>query len=157
MLPFLSCFLLIYLAAVSQMMGAEIVCVPALVVVFAVRWFPPSMAAVWAFALGLMLDGLGTGPLGLHAAVMVAVAAILPRLGFASESASAIRWMWAVLLTAICDAAIGTGIEVLPAQKWDEFQRVLIQQSLSAGTTAVLTGIVIGVWRQLAGTPCTTH
>jgi cell shape-determining protein MreD len=154
---FLCCFILIYLAAVSQMMGAEIVCVPALVVVFAVRWFPPSMAAVWAFVLGLMLDGLGTGPLGLHAAVLVALAAVLPRLGFAAEPCSAMRWMWAVLLTALCDAAIGTGIEFLPAQRWDEFQRVLIQQSLSAGVTAVLAGVAIGVWRQLAGTPCTTH
>lgn len=156
-MTFLCCFFLIYLAAVSQVMGADAVYVPAVVVVFAVRWFPPSMAAVWAFALGILLDGLGTGPIGLHSAVLVAMTALLPRVGFAAESCSAMRWMWAVWLTAMCDAAIGAGIELLPAQKWDEFQRMLIQQSLVAGLTALAAGIVIGVWRQLAGTPCTTH
>lgn len=155
-----SLFLLMYLAAVSQVMVRDeiwAVNFSAVVVVLAVKWFSPAKAASLAFVMGLLLDGLGSGPLGAQAATLVVLAAMLSRWGFAAEQWSVWRWMWAVFLTSWSSAAICAAIELVPDQRWEIWERALLAQSLSAGVTAVAVGMVVGSWRQLTGTPCTTH
>jgi rod shape-determining protein MreD len=115
--------------------------------VLVVRWFSPGVAAAWAFALGVMLDSLGGGPLGVHAAIFVLMTTLLPRFGFAKEHTSAWRWLWAAFLTAWCDGAIMAAVELLPQHHVDAFEQRLVVCAIASAVTATAMGLWVGTWR----------
>jgi rod shape-determining protein MreD len=153
------CLFLSYLAAVAQMMGFGNgpLFLPAVVLVLVVRGFPAGMAAAWGFALGLLLDALGDGPLGLQALVYVALALWLASWGNEPAAHTAWRWFWVTFTAACCGQFLPAAWELVPAQDWDRWEPLFVAQFASSALTAVLLGGIVAAWRQLTGTPCATR
>lgn len=157
MLPAICCFLLAYLAIVAQWMGTPFGPVsphlPVIVVVLAVRWFSPSVAAAWAFAIGLALDAHAAGPLGLHAALFVLIAYALSHAGFSLASSASWRWMQAVFVAAWCDALIPRAWELFAAQNWQLLRQTLMSCTASSLLAAAVIGMICGIIRQATHRP----
>ena len=156
MLKIACCIGLTYLALVAQMMGATQgfwgLSLPAAVVVIVVRWFSSPIPVIWAFFLGLMLDGLGGGPLGLRAATFSLLSVLLPRIGFDDAPTSPWRWAWAVFLVAWWDGVISAAVELIPRQHWQGFENELLRSAslavVTAGCLAVCTALASRVFRK---------
>ncbi len=157
MLAILSCLLVSYLAIVAQWMGTPFGPVtphlPAIVVVLAVRWFSPSVAAAWAFAIGLALDARSDGPLGFHAALFVLIAAALARTGFSKAPSVPWRWMQAVFLAAWCDALVPRAWELFAAPNWQLLKQTVMLCTTSSFLAAAAAGLICGILRQVTPPP----
>lgn len=146
---FLSCLCLSYLALVAQVMGVNDgligVSLSAIVIVVVSRSYSPPFAGLWSLLLGFMVDGLGTGPIGVHAALWIVLAVLLPRLGFAEGQVSVWRWTWAVFLVAWWDGAISAGVELVPRQDWPALEDELLNATVVAALTSVVMAVVVSL------------
>jgi hypothetical protein len=153
MLPFFCCAFLSYIACVAQVMGVAQegigLSISAIVMVIVIRWFSPPVAAVWALFLGLLLDGLGTGPLGAQASALIVLTALLPRIGFAEGQTSAWRWGWAAFLIAWWQGMLVPGIELIPRQNWPAFEDEFVHGTAVAALTGCLMTVCIALWNSM--------
>jgi hypothetical protein len=156
----IGCLLLIYLAAVARATQGEmlsIVDLSAVAVVFAARWSSPGVAAFLAFVAGLLLDGIGSGPIGAQAAANVAAIAVLLRGGTPQQSWSLGRWMTAILLLVVANTTVIVLSQLGPLVRGTDWERLAVSQSATALVTAACVGILVCGGRLLWGAPCATR
>ena len=150
----------LYLALVSVMTGGGgpvTLMLPAPAVVMAVRWWTPGLAAAWMCGFGLLYDAIGTGPIGLRAAVYVLLTAVLPRCGFDPAQATPGRWVRAVMLTAVCDGLITSVLAAPSPGDWLPTGPDLLPFAVSSLVTALSAGLIVLGWNRVTGTPCRMH
>lgn len=79
-----------------------------LVVILAARWLPAEQALVYGFTAGIVMDLLGTTPLGLRGLVLTVVAYLVVRFSDWVETSPA-----ATLLSVAAFSAVGVGLLVV--------------------------------------------
>lgn len=79
-----------------------------LAVILAARWLPAEQALVYGFTAGIVMDLLGTTPLGLRALVLTVVAYLVVRFREWVETSPA-----ATLLSVAAFSAVGVGLLVV--------------------------------------------
>lgn len=157
MLATLFCLAVAYLALTAHQSGAAAMALhlPAIAVVIATRWLPPGLAAVWAFGIGLCLDAFGRGPLGVHAAVLVAVAWLLSPMLRDGERRTTFRSIGAVALIVFVDGLASMSPQLVANREaWPAFG---IELAKMLGVTAAVAGILALLGRRIFGAPCTTR
>lgn len=155
MLATLFCLAVAYLALTAHQSGAAAMAVhlPAIAVVIAARWLPPGLAAACAFGIGLCLDALGRGPLGVHAAAMVGVVWLVIPLLRDGERRTVFRAIGAVALVVLVDGLASMSPQLLANRAaWPVFG---IELAKMLGVTAAAAGILASLGQRIFGTPCT--
>lgn len=157
MLATFFCLAVTYLALTAHQSGTAAMAVhlPALAVAVAIRRLPPSLATVWAFGVGLCLDALGRGPLGVHAAALVGVVWIVSPMLRNDEGRISFRVFAAVILIVLVDGLACASPQLIANR--DEWPAFGIELAKVVGVTGILAGILAFLGRGLFGTPCTTH
>jgi|GEM_PF-7085981 len=161
MFPLLICLTFTYLALTAHVMGAstEFVALhwPAVAVVIAARWLSPTLAVVWAFGIGICLDGMGRDLMGVHAVAFVAIVWWLTPMLRTRDGVSPWRWAGAAFLATGGDLLISWLAEHVQSGRWEHSVQQLQTPALSVLETAVLVGTVVLLWRQSFGGSCATH
>ncbi|MFO0916727.1 MAG: hypothetical protein U0872_00225 [Planctomycetaceae bacterium] len=155
MLLLISCLGLTYLSLVAQVMGQGTWggSLSAVVLVLVMHRFSPPIPGIWALCLGLMSDGLGRGPLGLHAVVLLVLCAVLPRIGFDGAPCSVWRWGWATFLVAWWDGAASAVMDDLPRRQWERLEDELLRIAAQAAITGCCMAACVALGRRVRQRP----
>lgn len=137
----LACLVMGYAALAAQGNGPAAEAAPAVAVVVAAQWLAPPLAGLLALAIGLGVDALGGGPLGVHAAILVLAAA---RVGN-SHSLWPLRWAWIIFVVAWIDSLLPAFLELAPAQQWDQLKPHVMHGTCSAIAAALLVALLVGL------------
>lgn len=140
-----------YIAIVALLMHGPLESVtrhgPAVIVVIMTRRSSPMWAAVGAFLLGLAVDAVTGGPLGWHAAWLVAMAAWFSRGNDFSTARSAWWWMAAVFVAAAGDGILPAVSRHLPTPQWSQLETAALSCFTTAGLLSSLIGLAVGITR----------
>jgi rod shape-determining protein MreD len=157
MLSILLCLAFTYFALAAHQLGAAAFAVhlPALAVVLAIRRLSPALAAVWAFGIGLGLDALGGGLLGVHAASFVAIVWLLAPILRDDQRRTVFPVMIAVLLVVLADGA-ASAVQQPPPNR-ELWSGIGVHLATTLFVTAAVAGLLAFLGRWVFGAPCTTH
>ncbi len=158
MLPrIICCLMMVYLSLVSQMMlttaGPLTRHLPALVVVLAMRWFSPQAALLWAFGIGLAADALGSGALGVHAAILVCLTGLMGRTDDTARLPTVRQGVGILFVMCWCDALLPLAIAPLREQQWHAIKESLISCTVTSFVAVLIAGVVQSVIRLLVPQP----
>ena len=157
MFGLIGCIIITYVSLTAHWLGiAPLVHAPVIAAVLVARWLSPLPAMSWAFGIGFLLDGIGSGPLGVQAAALTFFIWLVWPMVNASRGLIALRLTLAILITTLGNTAVGYLAIAIPDQRWELLLVDWKAPVLLAMSTATVSGVVIGLGQRLCGFRCTT-
>lgn len=150
-------FLLSYLAVVSQFVETPLEPIvrhiPAMMTVLVARSQRPISALGWAFLLGLAVDAIGSGPLGVHAATLTTVSSLCVRQEVAGDRLSPWRWM-GMMMSACFFAGLAPVLGTCwKTNQWAALPDVALSFLATSVIVSLFVGLMVCVWYQLGPQP----